>query len=78
MAPHRPQRFREPGHDRSSRAPVAYEQLLEVLPAKVLNDRKVRRAVGAVTVDETDRRDADAKRVQSRVRGLEQTEPEAG
>jgi hypothetical protein len=34
--------------------------------------------VGAVTIDETDRRDANAESVQPRVCSLEQIEPEAG
>lgn len=34
--------------------------------------------MGAVAVDETDRGDADTERVEPRVRGLEQVEPETG
>lgn len=78
VKPHRLQELREPGHDRSGPAPVAREQLLQTLAWKVLDDRKVGRTVGAVTIDETDRRDADAEGVQPRVCGLEDIEPEAG
>lgn len=78
MTPHRLQCLSEPGHDRLGRARLTCEKFLQVLALQVLDDREVGRTVSAVAVDETDRRDADAERVQPRVCGLEQADPETG
>ncbi len=78
MASHGLQRLCEPGHHRSSSAWIPREQLLQALTRKVLDDRKVGRAMSTVAIDETDCWNANAERVQPRVRGLEQIEPETG